>query len=55
MMETYPWWSDRQKKLADEAKKFANENLPRGEEVAWTKEFPTDLLKEVANRGWFGA
>jgi len=55
MMETYPWWNDKQKKLAEETKKFADANLARGEEIAWTKEFPADLLKEVAERGWFGA
>ena len=55
MMETYPWWNDKQRQLAEEAKKFADENLSRGEEIAWTKEFPADLIKQVANRGWFGA
>jgi len=55
MMETYPWWSEEQKKLAEETKKFADENIPRGEEIAWTKEFPSDLLKKVAEKGWFGA
>jgi len=55
MMETYPWWTEKQKKLAEEAKRFADENLPKGEEVAWTQEFPADLIKEVAKRGWFGA
>jgi alkylation response protein AidB-like acyl-CoA dehydrogenase len=54
-MEKYPWWNEKQKKLADEAKKFADENLPRGEEIAWTREFPSDLLKKVAEKGWFGA
>ncbi len=28
MVETYPWWNDKQKKLAEEAKRFADENLP---------------------------
>ena len=55
MVETYPWWNDKQKKLAEDAKKFADENLPKGEEIAWTKEFPAELIKEVAKRGWFGA
>ncbi len=54
-METYPWWTEKQRKLAEEAKQFADKNLPRGEEVAWTKEFPADLVKEVGERGWFGA
>jgi len=55
MMETYPWWTDKQRKLTEEAKKFADENLPKGEEIAWTREFPADLIQEVAERGWFGA
>ena len=55
MMETYPWWNEKQRRLAEEAKKFADENIPRGEEIMWTREFPFDLLKEVAERGWFGA
>jgi len=55
MMETYPWWTEKQKKLAEEAKRFADENLSRGEEMAWTQQFPTDLVKEIADKGWFGA
>lgn len=55
MMKTYPWWNERQKRLAEEARRFADENLSRGEEIAWTKKFPADLLKEVADKGWFGA
>jgi len=39
----------------EEAKAFADEKLPRGEEIFWTKEFPSDLLSEVARKGWFGA
>jgi alkylation response protein AidB-like acyl-CoA dehydrogenase len=39
----------------EDAKTFADKNLPKGEEVFWTKEFPTELLKEVAKKGWFGA
>jgi len=55
MMETYPWWNDKQRRLAEEAKKFADQNLSRGEEIAWTREFPADLIKEVADRDWFTA
>ncbi len=53
MIETYPWWTQKHKKLAEEIRKFADKNLPRGEEIVWTKEFPFDLLKEVGKRGWF--
>ncbi len=54
-MEPYHWWNEKQKKIVKEAKKFADENLPRGEEVMWTREFPSDLLKAVGERRWFGA
>lgn len=53
-METFPWWNENHRKLAEESKAFADKNLSRGEEVAWTKEFPSTLLKEVADKGWFG-
>lgn len=54
-MEPFSWWSDEQKQLMDKAKAFADKNLSRGEEVLWTKEFPSELLREVARKGWFGA
>ncbi|MFQ6064367.1 MAG: acyl-CoA dehydrogenase family protein [Candidatus Bathyarchaeia archaeon] len=54
-MESFHWWNNKQKKMAKAAKKFADESLPRGEEVMWTKEFPSDLLKAVGEKGWFGA
>jgi len=38
----------------EEAKAFADQSLPKGEEIFWTKEFPHELLKEVARKGWFG-
>jgi len=54
-MEFFPWWNDKQKNLMEEVKSFADENLSRGEEISWTREFPKDLVEEVAERGWFGA
>jgi len=54
-MDPFPWWNDTHKKLMEDAKAFADRNLPKGEEVFWTKEFPIDLLKEAAKKGWFGA
>ncbi len=55
-MEYYPWWSEAQRKLADEAKKVADEVLiPLGEKCAWKKQFPWEGVKEMGKRGWFGA
>jgi alkylation response protein AidB-like acyl-CoA dehydrogenase len=53
-MEPFPWWSEKQKIIMDDARAFADKSLPDGEEVFWTKKFPTHLLKEVARKGWFG-
>jgi alkylation response protein AidB-like acyl-CoA dehydrogenase len=54
-MESFPWWNEKQKNLMEEVKSFAEENLSRGEEISWTREFPNDLLKDIVERGWFGA
>ncbi len=54
-MECYPWWNEKQKNLMEDARGFADRNLPKGEETFWTKKFPSALLKEVARKGWFGA
>jgi len=53
-MEPFSWWNEKQRNLMDEAKAFADKSLQRGEEIFWTKEFPHELLKEVARKGWFG-
>jgi alkylation response protein AidB-like acyl-CoA dehydrogenase len=54
-MEPYSWWNEKQKTLMEDARTFADKSIPRGEEVFWTKEFPSDLLSQVAQKGWFGA
>jgi alkylation response protein AidB-like acyl-CoA dehydrogenase len=38
----------------EDAKIFADKNLPKGEEVFWTKKFPSEMLREIARKGWFG-
>jgi len=54
-MGPFSWWNDKQKNLMTEAKAFADKNLPKAEEVFWTKKFPSELLRQVASKGWFGA
>jgi len=53
-MEKFPWWTEDQNKLADEVEAFAQELIPRSEEAYWKKEVPRDLLKKIANKGYFG-
>jgi alkylation response protein AidB-like acyl-CoA dehydrogenase len=54
-MEPFEWWTEKQKHLMEEAQDFAEKNLGKGQETFWTKKFPTELLKDVARKGWFGA
>jgi alkylation response protein AidB-like acyl-CoA dehydrogenase len=53
-METFSWWNEKQKRIMEEAKSFADRSIPKGEEVFWTKKFPFGLFSEVASKGWFG-
>jgi len=55
-MEKYPWWTEAQIKLADEAKKFTDEVLiPIGERNALKNKFSWEAVKLMAEQGWFGA
>jgi len=55
-MDYFPWWTDAQKKLADDAKKYVDEVLiPIGERANWKKQFPWEGVKLMAKKGWFGA
>ena len=55
-MQSFPWWSEKQKQLATDARQVVDEVLmPLGEKAVWKKEFPRAGLKEMAKRGWFGA
>lgn len=53
-MEKFPWWNEEQRKLADEVEEFVEELVPVSEEAYWNKEVPWDLLKKVADKGYFG-
>jgi len=53
-MEKFPWWNEEQRKLADEVEEFVEELVPRSEEAYWRKEVPRDLLRRIADKGYFG-
>lgn len=53
-MEKFPWWNEKQKKLADEVEDFADEHVPKAAITVRQKRFPWDIMEEVAKRGWFG-
>ena len=55
-MESFPWWKEGQRKLADDAAKIVEEVLiPLAERSAWKKEYPWEAVKVMAEQGWFGA
>jgi alkylation response protein AidB-like acyl-CoA dehydrogenase len=55
-VEQYPWWKESHKKLAAEAQKFTDEVLiPTAERSAWQKKYPWEGVKEMGQKGWFGA
>ncbi|MEM2135313.1 MAG: acyl-CoA dehydrogenase family protein [Candidatus Freyarchaeota archaeon] len=54
-MEPFPWWTDQQKKFAEELYKFVNEHIPAAEKAFWTRKFPMDIVKKVQEKGYFGA
>ncbi len=55
-METFPWWSEAQLKLAEDASKYADEVLiPIGERDAIKRKFSREGLAMMAKKGWFGA
>lgn len=53
-METFPWWTEKQKKLAQDVEEFMDENAPQATEALWKFENPDDLIKKVGEKGWYG-
>ena len=55
-METFPWWSESQIQLANDAKKIVDEVLiPIGTRSALENTFSREAVKLMAGQGWFGA
>jgi len=55
MRESYFWWNEDQKALAEKAENFVDENLEEAEYYFWKQKFPWDLVKKVGEQGFFGA
>jgi len=54
-MEPYPWWTEEQKKFAEEVYEFVREVMPRDAETRWTREFPWDIFEKIGEKGYTGA
>jgi alkylation response protein AidB-like acyl-CoA dehydrogenase len=53
--QKFAWWSEEQKKLADDAAEFVGtEIFPLSKEYEGTLKFPWKMAKKVGEGGWFG-
>ena len=53
-MESFAWWTEEQKKFADEVEEFAESILPRDAETRWTREFPWDIFRKIGEKHYTG-
>ena len=49
-MEKLPWWTEEQRRLADEVADFIDGLMPRIDEAYWKKEFPWDAVERITVR-----
>ena len=54
-MDSFPWWTEKQKELAEKIEQFADEIRQRIDEAWWKQEIPWDVINMAAERGYFGA
>lgn len=53
-MESFPWWTEEQIKLAKEIEEFVDEIRPDAERALWRREYPHDIMKKIGKEGYFG-
>ncbi len=54
-METFPWWTEEQKRFEKEVRAFADGLMTRDEESRWKREFPRDIFEKLSEKGYPGA
>ncbi len=54
-MQNFPWWTEKQRRLADDAREFVDRMMPLATECCWKRRFPKEILREIGRKGWFGA
>jgi len=53
-VESFFWWTDEQKELAERVDKFVEENFEETEQYFWKQKFPHSIVKKVAKERFFG-
>jgi alkylation response protein AidB-like acyl-CoA dehydrogenase len=54
-VQAFPWWSEEHRRLKEEVRQAVEELVPRAEEAWYKREFPWDVVRALAERGYFGA
>ncbi len=54
-MQNYPWWTEAQNQLQNEVAELSDSIKPMAAENAYRRRFPRDVLKKIAEKGYFGA
>ncbi len=55
MSEAFFWWNEDQKAIAKEVEQFVEAKFEDAEKYFWKRKFPWDIVREVADKGYFGA
>jgi len=54
-MESFPWWSEEHKRLAEEVELVVDELMAEAEEAWWKREVALGVFEEIAQKGYLGA
>jgi alkylation response protein AidB-like acyl-CoA dehydrogenase len=54
-VDPFPWWSEEQKRLAQDAERLVDELMPEAEEAWWKREIDLGVFARIAEKGYFGA
>ncbi|MCS7281028.1 MAG: acyl-CoA/acyl-ACP dehydrogenase [Desulfobacterota bacterium] len=54
-MFPYPWWTDEQKRFAEEVQTFVRELIPIDVKSRWKRQFPWEIFEKISERGYTGA
>ena len=54
-MDLYPWWTEEHKAFGAEIGAFVKKVMPIDAETRWKREFPQEIFKRIAEKGYTGA
>jgi alkylation response protein AidB-like acyl-CoA dehydrogenase len=54
-MDVYPWWTEEHKAFGAEIGAFVKKVMPIDAETRWKREFPQEIFKRIAEKGYTGA